>query len=266
MTEMGADNTFGETNFRPVTIGGAIFVYNGVKFDYCFEESIRCLQAFCDQVVVCVIRSDDGTLERCKALENSKTKLVILDAELWDQTSGKERLSYFSNVAISNLDTDWVYYQQADEVTHESSFLAIRLACEVGSQQGIEGYLVHRLNLWNTPYQYLTCPLDRQPCSIHVIRLAKARYRCVGDAESLAVPNVQLLNQVEMFHMGFVRKMDVMKQKVIHMQEVVFGTPHDARLDASDVFEPLHYFQPTDLSPIPLSLPRHVVEWANQRM
>lgn len=245
-----------------MTLGGATFVFNGVKYDYCFEESIRCLQDLCDQVVVCVIRSDDGTLERCKALIDSKTKLIVLDDELWFKTSGKERLSYFSNIAISNLDTDWVYYQQADEVLHELSFEQVRSAINSPDH---EGYFTVRLNLWNDPYHFLTCPLDRQPCSTHVIRLAKSQYRCVGDGESLDVPNV--IDPVGMmFHMGFVRKRDVMKEKVIHMQEGVFQTPHDARLDEDPEFNPMRYFSKEDLSPIMSTLPRYVENWGMERL
>jgi len=41
-----------------------------------------------------------------------------------------------------------------------------------------------------------------------------------------------------------VRKKDIMKAKLVNMQEQIFQTPHDARLDVADVFRPMDYFSP----------------------
>lgn len=244
-----------------MTLGATTMIRDGIKYDYHFEETIRCLQDLADQVVVCVVKTDDGTLEAVRKIADAKTKVIVVDNELWQATSGKERLSYFSNIAIANLDTEWNIYVQGDECIHESSFPLIRQAIETNN----EAFLIHRLNLWNTPYQYLTCPLERQPCSTAVIRLAKTKYRCVGDGESLDVFAAPLLD-VKCFHLGFVRKRDVMKAKVINIQENIFQTPHDSRLDEDPEFNPMRYFSKDDLSPIPMSLPKYVEEWAKERL
>lgn len=242
-------------------LGATTFIRDGIKYDYNFRETIACLQALADQVVVCVVRTGDGTLEAVRSIADHKTKVIVMDDDLWHQTNGKERLSWFSNVAIANLDTEWNLYVQADEVVHEDGFDKIREAIEMP----YEAFLIRRLNLWNTPYQYLTCDLERQPCSTHVIRLAKSKYRCVGDAESLDAPAVSI-SGIDLFHMGFVRRRDVMKSKVIHMQEGVFETPHDSRLDEDPEFNPMRYFSRDDLSPIPMPLPKYVEQWARERL
>ncbi len=245
-----------------VTLGGATFVFNGNKYDYCFRESIRNLQALCDQVCVVVIKSDDGTEEAVREILDEKTKLIVMDDTIWNLLTGKERLSHFSNVAIANLDTDFIYYQQADEVLHEDSFRWIREAIE----NGAEAFLIRRFNLWNDPYHYLPDSIENQPCSTRVIRLAKSGYRCIGDAESLDAQAVDWSLAIFQYHLGFVRDRKIMKAKVIHMQEGVFQTPHDSRLDVADEFRPLDYFKREDLAPIPLPLPKHVEEWAKQRL
>lgn len=244
------------------SLGGATFVFNGNKFDYCFRESIINLQALCDQVCVVVIKSDDGTEEAVREILDSKTKLIVLDDTIWNLLSGKERLSHFSNIAIANLDTDYVYYQQADEVTHEESFAWIREAMVGGG----DAYLIRRFNLWNDPYHYLPDSVVNQPCSTRVIRLAKRQYRCIGDAESIDAQAADLSLAIFQFHLGFVRDRKIMKAKVVHMQEQVFETPHDHRLDVADEFIPLDYFRREDLAPIPLPLPKHVEEWAKKRL
>lgn len=244
------------------TLGGALFVYNGVKFDYCFEEAIEALMDLCDQVCIVVVKSDDGTEEKVRNL--CPDKIIVVDEELWNATHGKEKLSYFSNIAIANLDTDYVIYGQADEIFHENSFDVIRKAIE----EDKEGFMCTRYNLWRDPFSMLRVEGSRNPCSPQVIRLAKRQYRCIDDAESIGVPSVSFdyVDKIEIFHLGFVRHRDVMKAKVRHMQEKVFEMDYDKRIDEYDVFNPMQYFNEEDLVPIPKALPKYVQEWAVNHM
>lgn len=245
------------------SLGGAIFVYNAIKHDYCYMESIACLKSFCDQVVIVDAGSDDGTSEALRAAEDYKTKVIRFDSDIWNLLQGREKLSHFSNVAIKNLDTDYVYYQQADEVTHEDSIPFIRQAVEAGAP----AYMVTRYNLWKSPYLILNVPQERKPCSTEVIRLALTKYRCFDDAENISVDSLSFdfMDKIEMFHLGFVRKREVMKSKIVHMQEQIFQTPHDARLDEDEVFNPYRYFSDSDYRPLHKSLPKWVTKWAEER-
>lgn len=246
-----------------MTLGGCTFIYNGLKFDYCFRETIQCLKDLCDEVVICAIPSDDGTIEAIRPLLDAKTKLIIVDEELWNATHGKERLSYFSNIAIANLTTDYTIYIQGDEVLHQDSFKAIREAIETGKN----GFMCSRLNLWRDPYSMLKVEGNRNPCSPQVIRLAKRQYRCIGDAESLnAQASFDYVNDILIYHAGFVRKREVMKSKVQWMQTKVFDmAEYDKRLDAHEQFEPMDYFEPHELVPIPKPLPKYIQKWAAER-
>lgn len=244
------------------SLGGALFVYNGVKFDYCFEEAIESLMDLCDKVCIVVVKSDDGTEEKVRAM--NPNKLIVVDEELWNATHGKYKLSYFSNMAIANLDTDYVYYGQADECTHPDSFKYIRKAIE----EDKDAYMCTRYNLWRDPFTMLNVEGSRNPCSPQVIRLAKRQYRCVDDAESIGVPSVSFdyVKEIEIFHLGFVRYPDVMKKKVRHMQESVFEMDYDKRIDEYEVFNPMQYFNEEDLKPVPKGLPKYVQQWAVNHM
>lgn len=245
------------------SLGGATFIYNGRKFDYNHIETIQCLKELCDEVVVCAIPSDDGTIEDIRPLLDSKTRLILVDEELWNATHGKERLSYFSNIAIANLKTDYVIYCQADEVIHQDSFPFIRKAISTGQ----EAFMCTRLNLWRDPYSMLNVQGSRNPCSPQVIRLAKSNYRCIGDAESLgAVCSMEFVKDILIYHCGFVRKREVMKPKIINMQQKVFDmADYDKRLDAHELFEPMDYFEPHELVPIPKPLPKWIQKWCAER-
>lgn len=245
------------------TLGGAIFVYNGEKFDYCYKESIQCLKELCDEVVICAIPSDDGTIEGILPLLDEKTKLILVDEELWNVTKGKERLSYFSNIAIANIHTTHIYYQQADEITHQDSFPFIRKAIE----QDKEGFMCTRFNLWRDHHSMLNVQGTRNPCSPQVIRLAKSHARCVDDAESLrAQVSFEFVNDIIIFHLGYTRKREVMKSKIINMQVGVFQmSEHDKRLDEDELFQPMKYFEEHELKPIPKSLPKFIQAWCAER-
>lgn len=251
-----------------MTLGGTLFIYNGISMDYCFLEAVKCLRDLCDYVVVLDAGSDDGTQE---ALQESCSdcSLVLLDGADWAEQKGKEKLNYFSNMALDQLvkarpDIDYHINLQGDEIIHQDSFPFIRQAMETNAS----GFLNRRYNLWKDPYHMLNVVQSRKPCSSEIIRLAKPQYRSIGDAESLAIDpplNIDFLDRIEFFHMGFVRDPTIMKRKVVHMQEEVFGMDHDKKLDLSDKFEPLDYFSEDDLVPIRKPLPIYVRQWAQER-
>ena len=110
------------------TLGGSTFIWNGIKQDYNFIETLECLYELCDEIAV-VYGGDDGTVEVVH--EWWLKKMVLTDAkemhganitsEEWNSQTGREKLSYFSNLAIDMLTTDYNFYLQADEILHEDS-------------------------------------------------------------------------------------------------------------------------------------------------
>lgn len=246
---------------------GTLFVYNGESMDYCYLEAIKCLTEFCDYTIVVDAGSTDGTAEKLKELTYNNFKLIRLDTSEWEAQTGKEKLNYFTNIAIQEADRMGFTYQfnlQSDEIVHEKSYDVIRRAI----QDNCDGYLCSRINLWESPYKKLIVPQNRQPCSTKVIRLAKVNRRSVGDAESLAVNELETkyTEDIRIYHMGFVRDRKIMKDKVIHMQEKVFGVNHDPKLDGSDIFVPQRWFGDDDLELIDEPLPEIIQEWAKQRV
>lgn len=258
-----------------VTLGGSTFVWNGIKQDYNFIETLECLYELCDEIAV-VWGGDDGTGDAIEAWSRKKdwSKKEIQGANItneeWGAQVGREKLSYFSNLAIDMLSTDWNFYLQADEVLHEESFRFVREAINVADQYGVEAYFCRRLNLWKTPWLMLNVPQERKPCSTEVIRLAKTQYRCVDDAESIAAPNPMVagdLDYIQIFHMGFVRDPVKHLEKIRHMQvEVFLWGDYDVKAKDCDRLIPDRWFDPEkDLIPIPRPLPKFIQAWADKR-
>lgn len=245
-------------------LGAVMFVHNGIELDYCFKETIENMKAFADQVVVLDAGSTDGTAEECLKYADEKTVVVCLGEDDWNEQRGKEKLAYFQNQAKKYLDTEYYMCIQADEVLHQDSFPMIRAAMTTG----LPAFMCHRANLWFNPWRELTVPQGRKPCSSQVIRLALTEFNSTGDGESFDCPQVcfDYVNFIRIYHMGFVRDREIMKRKVIYMQEKVFETPHDKRLDEDDKFNPHRYFDyDLDTKPIPEDLPIHIQEWAMVR-
>ena len=110
----------------------------------------------------------------------------------------------------------------------------------------------------------LDVPHDRMPCSPYVMRLGRAGAMTYDDAESLGIDNVdtRYMDNIEIFHYGFIRDWRVMKSKVINMQVGVFGmAEYDKRLDTSEVFNPLAFFEPKDLKKHGMTHPKYINEW-----
>lgn len=250
-------------------LAGTLFVYNGNKFDYCFKEAIQCLLEFCDIAVV-LSGGDDNTYEDIYSMlskTDGRLILIKLSQEQWDSQHGKEKLNYFTNIAIKRAEEfgyDYQFNLQADEIVHEKSYAEIRKAI----QSGMDGYMATRINLWESPYLQLDVPQERKPCNTEIIRLTKTQYRSVDDAESIAVPLVQTYytNGIRIYHMGFVRKREVMKEKITNMQVNVFGMSEaDEKLKLSDTFNPKLWFDGDDLKPIDEPLPKLIQQWAKER-
>jgi glycosyltransferase involved in cell wall biosynthesis len=244
-------------------LGGTIFVRNGLQYDYCFVEAINSLKEFCDEVIVLDASSDDGTKEVVEKMADSKTKIVCLEKEEWDEQKGKEKLAYFTNKAIEHLTTAWNFNCQADEILHEKSYKAVRSAI---NSNYADGYMVTRVNLWGSPYMQLNVPQSRLPCSSQVIRLTKSNCQSVGDGESLDCQVVfNFVKDIELWHYGFVRKKEVMKAKIINMQRDVFQISPDPKLDTMEVFDSTAWFKKEDLLPIDHPHPKIMKEWIKTR-
>ena len=57
-------------------VSGFSFIRDGVRLGYPFVESLRSALPVCDEFVIAVGKSDDGTLERLQALNEPKLRII----------------------------------------------------------------------------------------------------------------------------------------------------------------------------------------------
>jgi hypothetical protein len=245
------------------TLGGFMFMKSAKKYDYCYVQAVQSLSECCDKVSI-IYFDDDCDIEDIQMLGAENITYHRMEEHSWDYLKGKTKISVFQNIAAMFLDTDYQLLVQADEVMHPDSYLAIREAIETDG----DGFLCERVNLWGSPNTRLVVPQQRQPCSTFVNRLTKRGFLCYDDGENIGSPTtLEFANRIKIIHYGFVRKKEVMKAKIINMQEGVFAMGHhDPKLDGSDIFDSTLWFSGDDLAPIDFEHPSFMQKWVAERM
>lgn len=104
-------------------ISGFTIARNAVRLQYPIVESINSILPICDEFIVNVGDSDDGTLELIKGMVSPKIKIV---ETVWDMSQGASVLSQQTNIALSHCSGDWAFYLQTDEIIHEIDLVKIK--------------------------------------------------------------------------------------------------------------------------------------------
>jgi hypothetical protein len=254
------------------TLGGSTFIYNGNIQDYNYKETVHCLAELCDEVAV-FAGGTDNTLEDLFVFTQQhswKDKVMIFEIEEqeWNEQKGREKLSHFSNKAIDCLISEWNFYLQCDEILHERSFENVREAIE----HDVDSYLCKRYNMWMDPLHHLVVEEARKPCSSEVIRLARTKYRCFNDAESIMAPFTHIFKKpgiygsdaFEIYHTGYIREGKAHAIKAKNMLVDIFGMEMDSRI--GDEFDYSKFpFSGGDIQKVPLPLPKFILKWAQER-
>jgi hypothetical protein len=105
-------------------ISGFTIVRNAVKFNYPAVASIRSILPICDEFIVNVGDSQDGTLELICSIQSPKIRII---QSQWDMGQGSEVLSQQTNLALKECKGDWAFYLQSDEVIHEADLRKLKL-------------------------------------------------------------------------------------------------------------------------------------------
>lgn len=129
-------------------IAGYTYVRNGFEYGVPFIESIKSVLPVCEEFIVVVGDSTDGTREAIEALNSPKIKIV--DTQ-WDMNlrKGGKVFAQQSNIGIDAINGDWVFHIQADEVMHENDLPKIKEAVERYSKDlEVDGLLFPFLHFW----------------------------------------------------------------------------------------------------------------------
>lgn len=218
-----------------ILLSGFTFVRNGAKFDYPFEESLRSLLPLVDELVVVVGKGEDETLARVQAIAAAEPKLRIFES-VWDDSlrKGGAILAQQTNLAMSYCRGRWGIYLQADEVLHEEDLPKIRAGVERAlARPEVDGLLFDYIHFYGDFFV-----VNRNPSvyrrEIRAVRLDPAIVSW-GDAQGFrrrqadgSHAKLKVIScGARIFHYGWVRPPEVMKQKTVAMDKLYHGDDKD---------------------------------------
>jgi glycosyltransferase involved in cell wall biosynthesis len=214
-------------------VSGFTIVRNAVTLDYPIVPAIRSILDVCDEVVVNVGRSADGTRELVAGIGDPRVR--ILDSE-WDFSRGSEVLARETNRAMAACRGRWGLYIQADEVLHETgAALLAEKAREWDGDARVEGLLVEYLHFYGD-FDTLATNRHWYRREVRVVRLGRD-IRSYQDAQGFRVgPQLRRVRArgtgAVMFHYGWSREPRSVAAKLAAAREVFAAAPpHPARLE-----------------------------------
>ena len=205
-------------------ISGFTLVRNGVKFDYPFIESLTGLKDLCDEVVINIGISEDDTKEVIhrwiKSLPaKDQSKFILFESE-WplndpEKRKGGKILAEQTNLALERCTGDVCVYLQADEVFHEEDLSVIKTDLGKMLASETDALVFQYVHFYGT-FDVIQVSRSAYRREVRAIRNGK-KIESVGDAQSFRYQNGEkipaLLSQARVFHYGWVRPPEVMKEK-----------------------------------------------------
>ncbi|MBC7383158.1 MAG: glycosyltransferase family 2 protein [Bacteroidia bacterium] len=204
-------------------VSGFTIVRNAIKYDYPVKESIESILPLCDEVIVLVGNSDDGTRALIESIGSAKIKI---HQSIWNDALrvGGKVLAVETDKAFKliNPKADWCIYIQADEVIHEQYHKKVLKAMQTWlTHKEVEGLLFGYKHFFGN-FNYLATSRSYYRNEIRVIRNNPAiiSYR---DAQGFR-KNGEKLNvkpsEGQVYHYGWVRHPDMMRQKIKNFHQL----------------------------------------------
>jgi glycosyltransferase involved in cell wall biosynthesis len=135
-------------------ISGFTYVRNGFDYGYPFLEAIQSILPVCNEMVVAIGESTDGTREAVAELDRQKIKIVDT---VWDMSrrEGGKVFAQQANIALDQITGEWAFHIQADEVIHENDLPKIVSAInQYNNEIKVEGFILPFLHFWGS-YDYV---------------------------------------------------------------------------------------------------------------
>ncbi len=152
-----------------MTISGFSYVRNGIQYQYPFLASIQSILPICDEFVLAIGDSQDGTRDAVLALNNPKIRIIDT---VWDDEMrvGGKIFAQQTNLALAACTGDWLFHIQADEVIHENDLPVVKALIErADTVPAVEGLLSDFLNFYGS-YHYLNGSRYQHTKEIRVFR------------------------------------------------------------------------------------------------
>jgi glycosyltransferase involved in cell wall biosynthesis len=198
-------------------IAGFTFIRNAVQNDYPIVEAITSILPICDEFVVAVGNSTDGTLELIQAIPSDKIRII---ETVWDESAreGGRVFALETDKAYQAIspDTDWAFYIQGDECVHEDDLPNIVAAMQTHADNpAVEGLLFHYKHFYGS-YDYVAVSRRWYRREIRVVKFDPAVHS-YKDAQGFRKAGKKIhakLIDASIYHYGWVKPPQGLNNKV----------------------------------------------------
>jgi hypothetical protein len=129
-------------------VSGFSYVRNGFDYGVPFVEAIKSALSICDEFIIAVGDSNDGTREAICDLQSDKIRIIDT---IWDPNlkTGGKIFAQQTNIALDQITGDWAFHIQADEVIHEKQIDHIKKAIDkYDTDSSLDGFILPFLHFW----------------------------------------------------------------------------------------------------------------------
>lgn len=195
-------------------IVGCTLVANANALDFPVVEAIRSILPLCDEVLVNVGPSDDGTRALIEAIGDPRIR--IIDG-VWDKALGAALLAVETQRTLDAAQGDWAVYIQADEIADPAGLERLRaMMFEADSDPSVEGLLVDFVHFYGST-EWIARSRSWYRREVRVIRLGR-QVRSVGDAQGFRIGPARRRIQarssgVRWLHYGWARPLVALRAK-----------------------------------------------------
>jgi glycosyltransferase involved in cell wall biosynthesis len=208
-------------------VSGFTIVRNGVKLQYPVIASIMSILPICDEFIVAVGDSNDGTLDLIKSIASPKIKII---QTVWDMSQDYKVLSVETNKALAACSGDWAFYLQTDEVVHEADLPKVKASMEKYlNDQTVDGLRFKWFHFYGSHWRYRIDSGWYQK-QVRIIR-NNAQVHSYGDAfgferrdgKPMRVRNTDAF----IYHYGWVFSEEVMASRRINQTQIWTGVDRE---------------------------------------
>ena len=236
-------------------VSGFTFVKNAIKYGYPVVESITSILPIVDEMIVCLGDSEDETNKLIESISADKIKIIH---SVWDNSlrEGGQVLAVETDKAMdaTAIDSDWLFYIQADEVLHEQYHPVLLAAMEkYKDDKRVEGLLFNYHHFYGS-YKFIGDGRSWYSKEIRVMRNSK-EIRSWLDAQGFRLNgrklNVKLIDAY-IYHYGWVRNPIEMQNKyadfsnlwnegALHEQRMIELKKKSTEFDYSNIDSVTHF-------------------------
>ena len=203
-------------------ISGFTIVRNALKYNYPVLESIRSILPLVDEFIVNVGKSEDGTLELIRSIQDPKIRII---ETAWDMSQGHTVLSEQTNRALSECTGDWAFYLQSDEVIHEDDLPKLKCLMERHLEDpAVEAIRFRWFHFYGSYFRYRVDSGWYQKQD-RIIR-NNGQIHSIGDAYGFErkdrQPLKRLVTRCFVYHYGWVHPADMMTTRRVNAENIGF--------------------------------------------